>query len=228
MVFTNKEKLPNGATIYFTAKDIMDGPLRTHDYINVNNAGGRPTFTSTVGFFGMKDQNGNVIQPSNYSIYTNLLGNPPYKILTQQDADALNFQTVKQEYKANVNNLVKTYDYVKNNQNILSGLKFTGGITVSFNFLVGSSNYDLLIQQGTTQYLIKWEPSGPPLAKIRKQGGGPTEEFIFNFNGVIYSTGDLTIDNPTRTSFQPIAIFNNNIWESPALTRIVARGTTFW
>lgn len=38
----------------------------------------------------------------------------------------------------------------------------------------------------------------------------------------------FTIDNPTRTSFQPVAIFNNNIWDSPALTRVVARGTTFW
>ncbi|MGC9048815.1 MAG: glycosyltransferase, partial [Patescibacteria group bacterium] len=38
----------------------------------------------------------------------------------------------------------------------------------------------------------------------------------------------LTVPNPTRTSFQPVAVFNNNIWDSPALTRVVARGTTFW
>ncbi len=38
----------------------------------------------------------------------------------------------------------------------------------------------------------------------------------------------LTVPNPTHTSFQPIALFNNNIWDSPALTRVVARGTTFW
>lgn len=33
---------------------------------------------------------------------------------------------------------------------------------------------------------------------------------------------------PTRTSFQPIALYNNNMWESPAMLRIMAFGTTFW
>lgn len=34
--------------------------------------------------------------------------------------------------------------------------------------------------------------------------------------------------NPTRNSFQPIALYNNNIWESPSVLRIMAFGTTFW
>jgi len=34
--------------------------------------------------------------------------------------------------------------------------------------------------------------------------------------------------NPTRTSFQPVALFNNNMWESPSVLRIMAFGTTFW
>ena len=38
----------------------------------------------------------------------------------------------------------------------------------------------------------------------------------------------LTTPNPTNASYQPVALFNNNIWESPVLTRLVARGTTFW
>lgn len=38
----------------------------------------------------------------------------------------------------------------------------------------------------------------------------------------------LTSLNPTRSSYQPVALFNNNIWDSPALTRIVSRSTTFW
>ncbi len=38
----------------------------------------------------------------------------------------------------------------------------------------------------------------------------------------------VTVPNPTRTSFQPVALFSNNIWSSPAPVRIAAFGTTFW
>lgn len=38
----------------------------------------------------------------------------------------------------------------------------------------------------------------------------------------------LNHPNPTKTSFQPVPLFNNNIWDSPALMRVVANGTTFW
>lgn len=38
----------------------------------------------------------------------------------------------------------------------------------------------------------------------------------------------LNHPNPTHTSFQPVPLFNNNIWDSPALMRVVANGTTFW
>ena len=34
--------------------------------------------------------------------------------------------------------------------------------------------------------------------------------------------------NPTRTSYQPVALFNNNMWDSPAVLRIMSFGTTFW
>lgn len=37
-----------------------------------------------------------------------------------------------------------------------------------------------------------------------------------------------THPRPTRSSFQPVALYNNNLWESPALLRIMAFGTTFW
>lgn len=33
---------------------------------------------------------------------------------------------------------------------------------------------------------------------------------------------------PTRSSYQPIALYNNNLWESPAVLRLMAFGTTFW
>ncbi|MFA6017881.1 MAG: glycosyltransferase family 2 protein [Patescibacteria group bacterium] len=38
----------------------------------------------------------------------------------------------------------------------------------------------------------------------------------------------LTEPNPTRTSFQPVTVFSNNIWTAAAPVRIAAFGTTFW
>ena len=38
----------------------------------------------------------------------------------------------------------------------------------------------------------------------------------------------LTAENPYRASFQPVPMYNNNIWESPALSRVVATSGTFW
>ncbi len=37
-----------------------------------------------------------------------------------------------------------------------------------------------------------------------------------------------TVDQPLRTSYQPVALFANNIWTTPAPVRIAAFGTTFW
>jgi len=33
---------------------------------------------------------------------------------------------------------------------------------------------------------------------------------------------------PERSSFQPLTLYNNNIWESPSVLRIMAFGTSFW
>lgn len=38
----------------------------------------------------------------------------------------------------------------------------------------------------------------------------------------------LTVPEPTRSSYQPIALYNNNLWESPAAVRVAMFGTTFW
>ncbi len=38
----------------------------------------------------------------------------------------------------------------------------------------------------------------------------------------------MTAPNPLKTSFQPVPIFNNNIWEAPAVARVVAMSSTFW
>ena len=38
----------------------------------------------------------------------------------------------------------------------------------------------------------------------------------------------LTHPKPHNTSYQPVALFNNNIWQSNPFTRTVSNGTTFW
>lgn len=38
----------------------------------------------------------------------------------------------------------------------------------------------------------------------------------------------LTCSSPFHSSFQPIPVYNNNIWDAPAISRVVAMGATFW
>lgn len=38
----------------------------------------------------------------------------------------------------------------------------------------------------------------------------------------------LTSENPYRASYQPVPFYNNNIWDAPALSRVVAGSGTFW
>jgi len=38
----------------------------------------------------------------------------------------------------------------------------------------------------------------------------------------------LTSIDPYRTSYQPMPVYNNNIWDAPAITRVVAVANSFW
>ncbi len=38
----------------------------------------------------------------------------------------------------------------------------------------------------------------------------------------------LSTPNPTRSSYQPVALYNNNLWDATAPVRIAMFGTTFW
>lgn len=38
----------------------------------------------------------------------------------------------------------------------------------------------------------------------------------------------LTAEKPYRSSFQPVPLYNNNIWEAGAVSRVVASSGTFW
>lgn len=38
----------------------------------------------------------------------------------------------------------------------------------------------------------------------------------------------VTTKNPYRASYQPIPLYNNNLWDAPSFSRVVAMGSTFW
>ncbi len=38
----------------------------------------------------------------------------------------------------------------------------------------------------------------------------------------------LTTEDPHRASFQPVPVYNNNIWDAPAVSRVAAFSSTFW
>ncbi|MDO8617705.1 MAG: glycosyltransferase family 2 protein [Candidatus Uhrbacteria bacterium] len=38
----------------------------------------------------------------------------------------------------------------------------------------------------------------------------------------------LTVSEPTKSSYQPVVLYNNNLWESPAMVRVAMFGTSFW
>jgi hypothetical protein len=46
------------------------------------------------------------------------------------------------------------------------------------------------------------------------------------FAGITYKF--LTVENPLRCSYQPVVLYNNNLWDSPAAVRVAMFGTTFW
>jgi cellulose synthase/poly-beta-1,6-N-acetylglucosamine synthase-like glycosyltransferase len=57
----------------------------------------------------------------------------------------------------------------------------------------------------------------------------------FDIDTVVYTNYFLclswhfvTSEYPYRTSFQPVPLYNNNIWDAPALSRVVAFSGTFW
>jgi len=53
-----------------------------------------------------------------------------------------------------------------------------------------------------------------------------TQVYPYYFACLTYNY--LTCKNPLHSSFQPVPVYNNNIWDAPAISRVVAVGATFW
>jgi len=53
-----------------------------------------------------------------------------------------------------------------------------------------------------------------------------TQVYPYYFACLTYNY--LTCSDPFHSSFQPVPIYNNNIWDAPAISRVVAIGATFW
>ncbi len=53
-----------------------------------------------------------------------------------------------------------------------------------------------------------------------------TQVYPYYFACLTYNY--LTCKDPLHSSFQPIPIYNNNIWNAPAISRVIAMGATFW
>ena len=105
------------------------------------------------------------------------------------------------------------------------------------------------------RFLVTWHPYNLP-GEIAGKGSNETwatrkakEEIIDSlkipYENIIFSSFDadtcvfpkyfscltwyyLTAEKPTRTSFQPIPLFINNIWQAPPFSRIFSFGSTFW
>ncbi len=75
------------------------------------------------------------------------------------------------------------------------------------------------------------------LPELEKLNLKPEQILVSNFDSdtiihpqyfakVIYEF--LTAEKPYQSSYQPIAIYNNNIWDSPAIIRVVSVSNSFW
>ena len=105
------------------------------------------------------------------------------------------------------------------------------------------------------KFLVTWHPANLP-GEIAGKGSNETwaakkakEEIIdlmrIPYENIIFSSFDvdtcvfpkyfscltyhyLTSEKPTKTSFQPIPLFVNNIWQAPAISRVFSFSSSFW
>ncbi|MBU0964222.1 glycosyltransferase family 2 protein, partial [Patescibacteria group bacterium] len=122
------------------------------------------------------------------------------------------------------------------------------------NFLNIAARLESKFSDKFFKFVVTLHPKGLPgelagkgsnIAWAGRQVKKIIDELGFSYNQVIVSSFDsdtcvhpeyftyltykyITHPNPTRASFQPLAMFNNNIWEAPPVTRVISYSTTFW
>jgi len=105
------------------------------------------------------------------------------------------------------------------------------------------------------KFLITWHPANLP-GEISGKGSNETwaakevkekiiDQLKIPYDNIIFSSFDvdtcvfpkyfscltyhyLTSKKPTRTSFQPVPLFLNNIWQVPVISRVFSFSSTFW
>lgn len=118
-----------------------------------------------------------------------------------------------------------------------------------------AENIEKEFGQKFAKFMVTWHPVGIP-GEIAGKGSNETwaareaKEKIIDVLGIPYENiivSSFDVDtsvpqkyfscltyhyfvsqNPTRTSFQPIPLFINNIWQAPAFSRIFSFSSTFW
>jgi Glycosyl transferase family group 2 len=87
-------------------------------------------------------------------------------------------------------------------------------------------------KSANASFAVQWV-----LPELKKLGIADEQVLVSNFDSdtiihpqyfarVMYEF--LTVDKPYQKSYQPIAIYNNNIWDSPAIIRVVSVSNSFW
>lgn len=71
------------------------------------------------------------------------------------------------------------------------------------------------------------DPLGLPYEKIIVSVFDADTQVLPEYFGIL-THAFLTCEHPQRSSFQPIPLFTNNIFQAPALARVIAFSSTFW
>ncbi len=112
------------------------------------------------------------------------------------------------------------------------------------NKYVGSFS-DILFYTHPTNLLDEIPGKGSNINYAEKQFKCYADEHKWDYKNLIVSVFDIDTvvhpeyfanltytyclhPRPERSSFQPLTLYNNNIWESPSILRIMAFGTSFW